>query len=225
MRILVLVAGSNEPSNSNVLADHFIEGMKELPGISFEKIRLRELSIADFSLKCYEQDFQPEADFWRLQTLVEDAHGLVIATPVWNFGVPGHLKNLIDRFGAFGLDRQTRTQGQWKGKPVYLIYTGGAPFAAWTGLQRRTTSFVPTALQYFGGSHVGTHYEPRCMVSKGVFGLVVDKRPESLTAIHSKGKKFAEIVKKYEETGALPIGRTFMRALYRIGQKIQQKFV
>lgn len=225
MRILVLIAGTNDPSNSATLAASFAEGMRTVDGIAIETVLLKNLTIDHFSLRCYEPDFRPEEDFRTLQAKIEAADGLVFASPVWNFGIPGHFKNMIDRCGAFGLDAATRTSGQWKGKPFFLIFTGGAPMAAWTGLQKKTTSFVPTALKYFGGSHVGTHYEPRCMAGKGVFGLVVDKRPESLKAMREKGAAFAKLTKVYADTGKLPAKQSLMRGIYRLGQIIQKKFV
>ena len=108
-----------------------------------------------------------------MQKHVENASGLVIATPVWNFGVPAHLKNFIDRMGSFALD-ETRSRGTLNGKPFYIIFTGGAPKPAWTGLMKKTTAFVPEALRYFGATYIGHHFEPKCVKGRGKFGLVVD---------------------------------------------------
>ncbi len=224
MRIVTIVGGTSDPSNSETLARAFNEGLKAA-GAETEIITLRDKTIDPFTLRCYAPDFQPEEDFKAIQSAIERADGLVIASPVWNFGIPANLKNVIDRCGAFGLDRETRTKGQWKDKPFYLIFTGGAPAAAWTGLFRRTTSAVPVALQYFGGAQIGTHFEPRCMIDKGVFGHVVDKRPASLAAMKAKGESFARIVKSHAETGALPLTVTFMRKFYALGQWVQKKFL
>ena len=109
MRLLILVAGTNEPSNSNALADAFIHGMQQYANehsvpIEEHKRRLKDLTIEHFSLDFYDPVCTQEEDFCIVQKLLEDADGLVIASPVWNFGVPGHLKNLIDRCGSFALD-------------------------------------------------------------------------------------------------------------------------
>ena len=230
MRILVLVAGTNDPSNSDALADAFIEGMRTQGNTEIEKIRLKDLEIAHFTLKHYDSDYPQEEVFRSLQRKIEEASGIVIATPIWNFGVPGHLKNLIDRMGAFGLDSATRSRGMLQGKPFFLIFTGGSPKAAWTGLQRRTTSFLPTSLKYFGGSIAGTYYEPRClprrqagMQGSGIFGLVVDKRLESLACVREEGCKFVQLVKKFKETGKLPMKQALLLRVYRLGQAIVKK--
>lgn len=222
--ILVLVAGNNDPSNSNMLADHFIEGMKAVPGVTFEKIRVNELSLEHFRLDLYENPDHGEPDYLRLKTLVEDAKGIVIATPIWNFSVPAHLKNLIDRIGAFTLDHETHSKGQLKGKPIGLIYTGGAPLIAWQALMYLTTLHVAEAFKYYNGVIVSRHFEARCVPGKGQFGLVVDKRPATLEKMKRDGKKFAETAMCYATTGALPlrnrIWQKWFEFLYRVGNRI-----
>jgi multimeric flavodoxin WrbA len=223
VRIVVIVGGSSDPSNSEFLADSFAEGLLEA-GAQVEKILLRELAIADFTIKTYDPAFVPEADFRMVQEQVQAADALVFAAPVWNFGIPGNLKNLIDRFGSFSLDVEKRMRGNWKDKPFYLIFTGGSPRSAWTGLLRRTTSGVPIALQYFGGAHAGTFFEPRSTPGKGRFELVVDKRPSTLAAIKQQGIEFAALVKRKMDMGKLPVSITLKRRAYRLGQTIQRKF-
>lgn len=223
MKIACIVGGQSDPSNSETLARAFLEGAAK-NGAETRIVLLREKNIDAFTLRNYEAGWPVETDFREIQDAIEWCDGLLVATPVWNFGIPANLKNAIDRCGAFGLDAETRTVGQWGGKPFYLLFTGGAPHAAWTGLFRTTTSFVPTALQYFGGVHVGSHFEPRCMTAKGVFGLVVDKRPESLETLRTKGRAFATLVRFHAETRKLPFRLRAKRRFYQIGQYIQRKF-
>lgn len=222
MKIVVIVGGTSDPSNSETLADAFIAGA-ESAGAAVTKFTLRSLRIEQFTIACYDPDFQSEPDFEAIRDAVLAADGLVIASPVWNFGIPGNLKNLIDRFGSFSLDAERRMRGQWNDLPFYLLFTGGSPTAAWKGLLRRTTSSVPVSLQYYGGAHAGTYFEPRCTPGKGRFGMVVDARPASLAAVRSKGAWFAQLVGTHAENGVLPFGMRFMRRFYAIGQTIQRK--
>lgn len=221
--IIVLVAGTNEPSNSNMLADHFIEGMKQVPGVTFEKIRLKELSLQHFTLDHYDKD-SCEPDYCRIQTLMQDASGIVFASPVWNFSVPAHLKNVIDRMGAFGLDSETHSKGQLKGKPCGLIYTGGAPMIAWKALMYLTTLHVAEAMKYYGASVVYRHFEPKCVQGKGKFGLVVDKRPSTLARMERDGKRFGTMAARFAKDGSLPTGKRLWHAwfefLYRVGNRV-----
>lgn len=224
MKILVLIAGSNVPSNSETLADAFIEGASTTVDCTIEKIALRDLTINPFTIACYDAAFEPEADFRMIQEKIQAADGLVFASPIWNFGVPGHFKNLIDRCGSFGLDRERRMRGMWNDKPFYIIFTGGSPTPAWTGLLRKTMSGVKVALQYFGGAHAGTHFEPKCTPGKGVFGLVVDQRPGSLATVRRHGATFAALVRTYAESGKLPVALVLKRRFYKTAQRVQRFF-
>ena len=223
MKILAIVGGTNDPSNSEMLCDAFLEGARS-GGADVEKILLRDMRIEHFAIRHYAPDVEHEEDFRRIQRAVESADGLVVASPIWNFGVPANLKNLIDRFGSFSLDAERRMRGQWKDTPFYLVFTGGSPSSAWTGLLRKTMSGIRIALQYFGGACIGTYFEPKCTPGKGRFELVVDQRPASLAAVRSKGAAFSRVVKTHAETGRLPWLVKAKRKFYKTAQKIQRKF-
>lgn len=242
MQILVLVAGTNDPSNCNFLADAFIEGIKkgteDTPAperssvrgaadgteVEITKLRLKHLKIEHFDSRYYQPHCETEDDFCRLQNLVLEADGIVIATPIWNFSVPAHLKNVIDRIGAFALDPETRTRGLLESTPMYFLFTGGAPMPVWKGLMRFTTSHVREAFRYYGASIIGVHFEGRCMAGRGRFGLVVDQRPESLELVRKKGRKFAKVVQRFAATQKLPLSLRVTRAIYTWGQRIVAKF-
>lgn len=221
MRILFLVAGTNEPSNSNMLADVMIAGMKHShPDIIIDKVRLKDVNIGQFNLSCYGPDC-PLDGMSHVQSLLLQADGIVIASPVWNFGVPAHLKNFLDRMGAFALDA-SHSLGTLNGKPFFLIYTAGAPKAAWP-LFKRTLSSVSMAIQYFGGSILGTFFEGSCTLGRGVFGLVVDKRPARLEVIKAEGVKFLSAVSVFKQTGMLPMKYRLIKRFVRISQLIKRK--
>ena len=222
MNILVLVAGTNEPSNSNMLADAFIQGMKQHSNVTVDKRRLKDLQINHFSLEHYNPTFRHEEDFRNLQHLIEKADGLVIASPVWNFSVPAHLKNLIDRIARFALDG-TKTKGTLRNTPLFCIYTGGTPYVVWKGMMRLTTSHVTEAMKYFGALPMGIHFEPRCTRGKGVFGLVVDGRPQSLSTVKQKGQDFIVRIRKYRESGTLPLGTRIAKLFFEWGRAFVTK--
>lgn len=229
VHVLVLLAGTNEPSNSSMLADTFVQGMQQFleedveTTLHVDKRRLKDLEIDHFSVDFYDPQCCQEEDFCELQHLLENASGFVIATPVWNFSVPGHLKNFIDRMGSFALD-ETRSQGTLSGKPFYLLFTGGAPLPAWKGMMQGTTSHVVEALKYFGASYMGHHFEGKCTVGKGRFGLVVDERPESLASVRKQGHDFAKVVKTYAETGMAPVKQRAQGKIMRWGEALLKKF-
>lgn len=221
--ITIIVAGMNEPSNSNRLADEFIEGLKTVEGVTFEKIRLKELSLHHFTLSEYAEE-SCEPDYMRIKTLIQDSAAVVIASPIWNFSVPSHLKNLIDRIGTFGLDSETHSKGQFKKKPFGLIYTGGAPMIAWKALMYLTTLHVAEAIKYYDGSIILRQFEPKCVVGRGKFGLVVDQRPDTMASMRKEGERFGKIAKEYAATGKLPLKNRlwtkWFEFLYRVGNRI-----
>jgi multimeric flavodoxin WrbA len=223
VRIFLLVAGTNNPSNAEVLADHFVEGMRQEGELELTKLCLRDLKIDHFDLHYYVPKCETEDDFCRLQELVERADGMVIASPVWNFSVPAHLKNVIDRIGAFALDRETRARGMLPGTPMYFLFTGGAPVAVWKGLMRFTTSHVREAFRYYGASVLGVHFEGKCMPGRGTFGVVVDQRPESLRRAQKKGRKFAKHVRRFAESKKLSLYHVLFHVVYKWGQRVAAK--
>lgn len=221
MRITVLIAGTNEPGNAACLAAAFARGAQR-SGATVQTLRLSELSLEHFTLECYASDHQDEPDFVKFRTAITGADGVVIASPIWNFSIPAHLKNTLDRMGSFALDDR-RIVGQLRGKPFFLIFTGGAGAGAWIGLMRRTTSHIKASLEFFGGTVLGTHFEPKCVGSNGVFTLVVDKRPQSLAALERKGEAFAETVRLYAETGSLPMRQHLWHRAYQMAQTVLRR--
>lgn len=222
--IAVVVAGTNDPSNADFLAERFMEGIRA-SGAEAKKIRLKDLQIKHFTLERYSPHCtDKDDDFSKIEPLLQEADGIVFATPIWNFSVPAHLKNLVDRMGAFALDTEGRSRGQLKSKPFFVIYTGGAPMIAWKALFYLTTLHVTEAVKYYDGTVIGRHFEPTCVVGRGTFGLVVDQRPATIERMKKKGKRFGEVAMHYKENGSLPlwvrIGHDFFSFLYRMGNKI-----
>lgn len=222
MHILALIGGTNHPSNAVTLANSFLDGITEaFPTATVKLIRLDGLNIEHFSLKHYDAGTDQGADFLMIKDELEKANGVLIATPIWNFGVPAHVKNLVDRLGSFALD-ETHSVGQLKGKPFFLLYTGGMPSTGWP-LLKRTTSFMDFGLQYFGACIVGHHYEGRCTAGKGIFKEVVSGRPESLKNVRQKGKKYAELVEIYATEGTLPMKQTITNWVFQMSGKMKKK--
>jgi multimeric flavodoxin WrbA len=201
--VVAIVAGTNTPSNADRMTESFIKGLED-EGVEVHKLILKDLAIRHFTLEYYRPECSVEDDFCRVEELILSSHGVVLASPIWNFSVPAHLKNLIDRMGGFALDEKTHAKGQLKGKPFFFIFTGGAPMIAWKAIMHITTAHIPESIKYYGGSVIGRHYEPRCMPAEGKFGLVVDKRVRTLRSLTKKGRFFAQIVKVYAETQKLP---------------------
>lgn len=224
MNILVLTCSTNNPSNSTVLAKEFLKGAKDACDCNVQEIHLIDFPLPQFTLGCYDEHCELPPGYLKLKKAILEADGVLIATPVWNFGVPAHLKNFQDWMGCFALDTETRSKGQLGGKPFYYIFTGGAPKAAWKGLMRFTTMFIREGIHYFGGTITGSFYEGHCTPGRGKFGLVVDKRPKTLEKVYKKGQWFAMYVERFKKTGKLPLGQRVYDTCYKYAQRIISKF-
>ena len=222
MKVVIIIAGTNEPSNSAFLATTFAKELEQ-QGCVTTMFRLRELHIAHFTLERYTDGFLHEPDLLRVRDAIRAADGIVVAAPIWNFGVPADLKNLIDCLGTFFLDSDARRKGLLGGKPLYCIFTGGAPATAWHAIMRRTTSSVPTALRYFGASVIGTFFEGQCVPGRGTFGLVVDKRPRTLQRISYESRSFARVVQTFASTGAPPPKQRMTRRIMEWGEHLLER--
>lgn len=228
MKILVISASPNEPSNSDFLADRFIEGIQGSAGslpakeVEVKKICLKDMKLEHFSVKHYELNTDQGEDFRIFQQYMEECDGFVVATPVWNFGVPASLKNLIDHMGSFALD-ENHSRGMLKGKPFFCIFTGGAPAPAWKGMMQKTTSFVPEGLKYFRASYIGHHFEGKCTAGRGKFDLVVDQRPDSIVVIKKKGAEFAKVVEEFMRTGKAPFKHRAKAKMAKTAERVLKK--
>lgn len=224
MKLTVLHASPNVPSNSVYLGKAFMKAFTECAQqIEIEEIRLYDAPLERFTLDHYDPTHVPEEEYETLRQAVNSADALLITSPVWNFGVPGVLKNTIDRMGVFTLQLQTEAD-KVNGKPVFILLTGGAPKPAWIALTRKTTSFVAEGLAYMGFSAVGTHYEPRCTPGFKQYGLVVDTRPECIEVITKKAQRFYRIVEQFTQTGKAPLYYRIRRKCMKFGEKILKKF-
>ena len=133
MKIIALSCSPSQGRNSDTMLDHFILGMKEIPDIEVEKVYLHDIPIDLYTYENSKAPLPHETEFKELaRKLSEDANGLIIATPTYNFSVPAHLKNFIDRIRFFALDFTQKSRlGQPVGKlghlQTYFLVSGGTP--------------------------------------------------------------------------------------------------
>ena len=130
--ILAIASSPSKGFNSDSMLDAFIEGAKSR-GVNVEKIYLYDLDIPYYEFaRRVPLDTPEEKDIKMVADKIMGAQGLVIATPTWNFGVPGKLKNLFDRLGYVGLDYKTmnwlsQPTGQFTHLKTFFLVSGGTP--------------------------------------------------------------------------------------------------
>ena len=119
---LVLMGGSLRPASLNArLLDYLAQtlgarGHKASP-FSGEALRL----------PLYEDGEAPTAAIQALHAGLLKAHGLVIVSPEYNAGIPGHLKNAVDWLS-------TMKPSPWAGLPVLLCAASPGAFGGARGL-------------------------------------------------------------------------------------------
>ncbi|MCM2339420.1 MAG: NAD(P)H-dependent oxidoreductase [Burkholderiales bacterium] len=201
MKILAISCSPSRGRNSDTMLDSFILGMREVSGIEVEKIYLEDVHINSYRFENSKDPEEGEKDFKKLVSkIANDISGLVIATPTYNFSVPAHLKNFIDRIRFIALDLTQRNKfGQPVGKlhnlKTYFLVSGGTPNWAEHILFFAFPAFWLRALfLYFGAKVMGAFYsgDIRTFENK----KILDK-------CFKKGKKYAIRVLKGNSQGML----------------------
>lgn len=102
--LLVAIYGSpRKNGNTDLMADAFIEGASSAADNRTERIYVRDLDISgclgcghcDRSGRCVQKD-----DMEKVYALLDSADRVVMASPIYFYGLPGQLKLLVDRSQA-----------------------------------------------------------------------------------------------------------------------------
>ncbi len=130
MKVLGIYGSPRKGGNSDLLLDRALEGSVEA-GADVEKIRARELAISgcrecggcDATGKCVVRD-----DMQDVYPLLERVEAIIMATPIFFYGMPSRLKALIDRCQAkwMGrlLDKSPERRKEYDSGRGYLIAVG-----------------------------------------------------------------------------------------------------
>jgi multimeric flavodoxin WrbA len=131
-KVIALSCSPSHGRNSDTMLDSFIEGLRTHENIIVEKIYIDSIQIDPY---CFENGTGPqehETAFEELTEKIKNSQGLVIATPTYNFSVPAHLKNFIDRIRFFTLDLNQKNiisqpTGLLHYLKTYFLVSGGTP--------------------------------------------------------------------------------------------------
>lgn len=132
IKIIALSSSPSKGRNSDSMLNAFIEGVQTHSDIKVEKVYLNDIQINMYCFENRNGTCEDESEFEKLTDSIKQAQGLVIATPTYNFSVPAHLKNFIDRLRFFALDFDHKNAlGQPVGMLAYLktyfLVSGGTP--------------------------------------------------------------------------------------------------
>ena len=119
---LVLMGGSlREKSWNGLLLGHLAS---ELAARGHET---SSFSGAQLRFPLFEEGLDPTAELQALHRALLGAQGLVIVSPEYNAGIPGHLKNAVDWLS-------TLKPSPWSGLPVLLCAASPGAFGGARGL-------------------------------------------------------------------------------------------
>jgi len=103
MLLLAIFGSPRENGNNDLMMDSFIEGALSAANIELQKIYVRDLSISgcrncgycDEHGVCVQQD-----DMQKVYPFFDSAERIVVASPIFFYGLTGQLKLLVDRSQA-----------------------------------------------------------------------------------------------------------------------------
>lgn len=158
-KIIALSCSPSKKRNSDTMLDSFIEGVSTVHGIEIEKIYLEDIDIERFNFENRLGPTDSEVDFANLTQKIKSSEALVIATPTYNFSVPAHLKNFVDRIRFFALDMEKRNLmnqpvGLLGDLKTYFIVSGGTPSWAQKILFFAFPPFWLRGIFLYYGAHV-----------------------------------------------------------------------
>lgn len=110
MNIVVLEGSPNKHGSSNILADEFISGAKEV-GHSIDVIDVAHADIHPCTgcIHCgYEGPCSQNDDVDKIRQQILAADMIVFVTPLYYYGMSAQLKTMIDRFCAFNSSIQRK---------------------------------------------------------------------------------------------------------------------
>jgi len=207
MKILTISSSTSRGRNSDTMLDHFIKGIKTVDGAQVEKVYLDEIPMDLYKYENRNGPQENEEEFKKLTNKIKDEiTALVISTPTYNFSVPAHLKNFIDRIRFISLDfskknKLNQPEGKLSKLYVYFLVSGGTPNWAQKIL---FFAFPPFWLRgvflYFGAKVMGAFYSG---------DIETFKNKKILEKCSRLGNRFAIKVKKGKQKGILE--RVFLR--------------
>lgn len=128
MRVLALAGSPRKGGNTDVLADECLRGGQQA-GADVEKVYLDDLNIGPIGdvgeVRTYERvDVRSDDDFPKLLERFLDADIVVIASPVYWFGVSAQTKCFIDRLSCYF--RVPPYANRFDGKGYVILCSWGA---------------------------------------------------------------------------------------------------
>jgi chromate reductase len=121
LRILTIPASLRKASYNRKLLK-LAESYLEKSGVEIDSLNLKDFPLPPYDGDMEEQGLPQHA--WTLKARIAAAHGILIASPEYNYSIPGMFKNVIDWTSRGG-------SNPWNGKVVGMMGASNGPVATW----------------------------------------------------------------------------------------------
>jgi multimeric flavodoxin WrbA len=121
MKILALLGSSRKQGNTEYLVHRILEG------VDHTSVHISDFTIQPITdMRHTEEGFSPINDDYEAllhQFLEHDV--IIFATPLYWYGMSGHMKNFIDRWSQYLRDERYNFKEELNKKKAYVVVTGG----------------------------------------------------------------------------------------------------
>lgn len=192
-KAIVLIGSPRKGGNTDILADAFLEGVKEAGGEG-EKIYVDDLNIHPIGpvsdVMAERVDIYADDDFLPTLQHVLAADILVFGSPVYWQGLPAQLKAFVDRFSCYYVHPML-VEGM-RGKIFAALVPHGAP-------DPEHHKWVTEPIQVWA-AHFQAIWAGHVSVAAQKKGLVATM-PDVLKAARELGQKCVMLARKQQEYG------------------------
>ncbi len=188
MELLGIYGSPRKGGNTDTMLDHFLAGA-ESEGASVAKVYVRRLKIqgclgcggCDETGTCVVDD-----DMSQVYPLFHRCPRIVVAAPIYFYGIPGPLKSLIDRSQACFMKNQLARQ---RGEASARAWRRGFLLAAGATRGKRLFDCAILTARYFFDA-LDMDYAGQWCVREVDEKGAIEKLPDALQQCHDAGQRF-----------------------------------
>ncbi|MEM1579249.1 MAG: flavodoxin family protein [Archaeoglobaceae archaeon] len=193
--MIVGISGSPRKKATEFVLNRALEMLSELGfETKFFSVRGKNISFCqhcDYCLK--HKECRLKDDMFELYGLLENAKGLIIATPVYNAGVSAQTKAVMDRCRAL----VARDYDFFRGKVGMAIAVGGDRIGGQElAIQQIMTFYILNGIIPVSGGAFGANLGATFWSKDTLEGVMSDD--EGFKSLRKTVKRFAEVLRLYE---------------------------
>ena len=180
-KVLMIVGSLRKNSFNHQLA-------KQVEDMFLGKAEVRFLSYGDLPFMNQDMEFPAPESVARVRQAVQEADGIWIFSPEYNYQIPGVLKNLLDWLSRPLVPNDWERGSAVKGKPVTISGVAGKSAAA--GVRRNLSALMQAmSMKLIGGQGSGVSLDAEAFRS-GVLKL----QEENLAAVRTQMEEFLNAI-------------------------------